>query len=153
VACVTFVRNIDLNHSRAACLHLYLWVFCTISWRFLQWTQCNSELWLRHNKRGREDGKGKEEQRVCLACIVWLKTFFPFWFRRSCLHFNTLTVFCEPKELFSTYNADTRFNPHALLLEPKRNNFTSDSIQGRTGLSLRTCYRFAVFPSLPRLYL
>jgi hypothetical protein len=26
-------------------------------------------------------------------------------------------------------------------------------VQGRTGLSLRMCYRFAVFPYLPRVYL
>jgi hypothetical protein len=36
------------------------------------------------------------------------------------------TVFCEPKERQNTANAGTRLNPHALLLQPKRNNFTSD---------------------------
>jgi hypothetical protein len=46
-----------------------------------------------------------------------------------------------------------RLNPNALLLQLKHNNFTSDSIQGRTGLPLRMCYRFAVFPSHPRGYL
>jgi hypothetical protein len=29
---------------------------------YVQWTQCNSELELRHSKREREDGKGKGEQ-------------------------------------------------------------------------------------------
>jgi hypothetical protein len=59
------------------------------------------------------------------------------------------TVFCEPKELLNTSNAGTRLNPRARLLQPERNNFTSDSIQRRTGLSLCMCYRFAVFPSPP----
>jgi hypothetical protein len=30
----------------------------------VQWAQNNSELALRHNKRGSEDGKGKGEQMV-----------------------------------------------------------------------------------------
>jgi hypothetical protein len=45
-------------------------------------------------------------------------------------------VFCEPNELQNTSNAGTRFYPHALLLQPKRNNFISDSIQGRSGYLL-----------------
>jgi hypothetical protein len=40
-------------------------------------------------------------------------------------HYST---FCEPNELQNTSNAATRLNPHALLLQSKRNNFTSDSI-------------------------
>jgi hypothetical protein len=61
------------------------------------------------------------------------------------------TVFCEPKVLLNTSNAGTRVNPHALLLQPKPNNLTSDSIQGRTVLSLRglsiphTCVFVTVF--------
>jgi hypothetical protein len=46
----------------------------------VQWTQNNSELQLRHWKRGREDGKGKGEQDVresVWACIVQPKSFFP----------------------------------------------------------------------------
>jgi hypothetical protein len=47
----------------------------------LQWTPNNSELGLRHIKRGREDGKDKGEQDCKES--VWAfkliqKTFFPF---------------------------------------------------------------------------
>lgn len=37
-------------------------------------------------------------------------------------------------------NAGKILKPHALLLQPKRNNFTSDNLHGATGLSLRLRY-------------
>jgi hypothetical protein len=52
-------------------------------------------------------------------CIVQLKTFFPLLISTvgSILMHWLLhcTAFCEPKELWSTSNAGTRLNPHALL--------------------------------------
>jgi hypothetical protein len=87
----------------------------------------------------REDGKGKGQQdgkESVWACIVWLKTLFPllistqsvaFWHSDVC----TTLYFVKQRNYKTLYgNAGTRFNPHALLLQLKRNNFTSDSIQG-----------------------
>jgi hypothetical protein len=125
--------------------------FCLTS--KLQWTQNNSELQLLHWKRGMDDGKSRGEQdgkESVWACIVRLKTFFPPF------NFNIIgDIFihnCEAKKLQNTSNASTCLNPHALLLQLKHNNFTSDSMQGRTGLSLRMCYRFAVFPIHPSVF-
>jgi hypothetical protein len=49
-------------------------------------------------------------------------------------------LFWAREELQDTSNADTRFNTHALLLQPTRCNFISDSIQRKAGLSRSMCY-------------
>jgi hypothetical protein len=62
------------------------------------------------------------------------------------------TIFCKPKELQNTSNAGTRLNPHFFFYSV--NVIISHWIvQERIWLFLRTDCRFAVFPSLPRVYL
>jgi hypothetical protein len=116
-------------------------------------TQNNSELGHYHI----EGGGGSKTAKCLSICTITENIFAPFNFDRSgdilihwLLHY---TVLCEPKELQNSVNADTCLKPHALLLQPKRTNLTSDSTGWDWVISPRTCYHFAVFPSLPRVYL
>jgi predicted SprT family Zn-dependent metalloprotease len=112
-----------------------------------------SESEARCRKRVRKNGKSnrvqdgrqtdcqilrcKTEKKITLSNFDTVGGILIYWL----LHY---TVFCERKN-YKISNADTRLNTHALLLQPKRNNFISDSIQGRTGSSLHICHCFAIF--------
>jgi hypothetical protein len=77
--------------------------------------------------RGEKYGKSKGEAR---------------W-RRVCLSLYSITENIYYSQL----------SPVAILLQPEPNCFTSDNTRkGLRSLSLM-CYRIAVFPSLPRVYL
>jgi hypothetical protein len=82
--------------------------------------------------RGSKTANSLSEHEEC----HWKHYFYPFNFDTIggiLIHWLLChTVFWEPKELWNTSNAGTRLNPQALLLQLKRNNFTSVSIQGRT---------------------
>jgi hypothetical protein len=115
-----------------------------------------------HWKSWKEDGNGKGEgtrQRNRFVHIQynWKHLLpFQFWDNQWQLHALTShnTVFCEAKALLTTRNAGTPLHQHAVLTQPEREGFISDSTRLTTGSSPpRTCYRFAVVSSLPRVYL
>jgi hypothetical protein len=125
----------------------------------VQWKQNNSELGWRHSKRGREGGNGKGEQdgkESLWACIEQLKTFISHLILTQSVAFRYTDFYT------ALYFVNQRnYRPLAVQAHDltRTRYFYSINIiishpivQVRTGLSLRMCYRFAVFLSLPRVH-
>jgi hypothetical protein len=89
--------------------------------KIVQWSKNNCELC--HSKRGRKNVKGKRERSgwTCLNMYTVTgknpSTFNCDISGTSVHQLLHCTVFDETKELYSTQNADTRLNTHALLVQ------------------------------------
>jgi hypothetical protein len=96
-----------------------------------------------------ERARGIKTAKTLSEHVPYMKTFFSLSISTVSgilMHWIYIKLYFVDQRNYKTSNAGTHLNAHTLFLQPKHNYFTSNSIQGRTGLSLCMCYRFAVFP-------
>jgi hypothetical protein len=125
----------------------------------VKWTQNNSELELRHTRgEGKMEGaRGSKPTKSLFEHVYKTENIFPLFISTEsvsfwCTNFSTTLYFVNQrnyKTLAVQTHALTRtryiYNLNVIISHP--------IVQGRTGLSLSVCYRFAVFPSLPRVFI
>jgi hypothetical protein len=87
---------------------------------------------------------GGRRQRVYLSMYRNWKHVFPFQFQHSRLHSDSLNftlLYFVNQRNYKTSNAVTHRNPYALLVQHKRNNFTSD--KKKEGMGYLSVYAIA----------